>query len=108
MWHLRLAASRLWLCVCRQRLLWHGLPARGLAVRRELLMWHGFVTRGLAVFRQHRSYSTDLSKSAALFTQQQKESLKRLLVSIEYHRSVPGTAPMGWKPVPRWISALHG
>ena len=55
-----------WL-TCAASTLWHGLPARGLAVRREHRLWHGFVTRGLAVLRQHRSYSTDISKSAALF-----------------------------------------
>src|SRR6476661_4828319 len=56
-------------------LLWHGFPARGLAVRRQHRLWHGLPARGLAVRRQHRSYSTDASKSAALFIEQQKDRL---------------------------------
>jgi hypothetical protein len=64
-------------------------------VRRKRRLWHGRHARGLAVFRQHRLYSTDTSKSAALFVVGEQESLTRLLVSMEYHRSVPSTAPHG-------------
>src|SRR4051812_23972429 len=75
--------------------LWHGRLARGLAVRREHLLWQGHLARGLAVRRERSAVLSRHKQKRSALPSREKESLERLLVSMEYHRSVPNTAPHG-------------